>query len=87
MSFSSPPLFSSPLFFSPPRRVHIPSETLEHLDGSYKVEPGDGQIRDSYLTEHGVVTYLVINPKVRPDKEPPKYTPPALISLNIIYTI
>ncbi|KAL0962102.1 hypothetical protein UPYG_G00335690 [Umbra pygmaea] len=47
-----------------PGRVHISSVTLEHLKGSYKVEPGDGQSRDSYLKEHGVITYLVINPKV-----------------------
>uniref|UniRef100_A0A8C6S8M9 adenylate cyclase n=1 Tax=Neogobius melanostomus TaxID=47308 RepID=A0A8C6S8M9_9GOBI len=46
-----------------PGRVHISSMTLEHLNGSYKVEPGNGQSRDSYLKEHGVVTYLVINPK------------------------
>uniref|UniRef100_A0A3Q2EJE7 Adenylate cyclase type 2 n=1 Tax=Cyprinodon variegatus TaxID=28743 RepID=A0A3Q2EJE7_CYPVA len=46
-----------------PGRVHISSVTLEHLKGSYKVEPGDGQSRDSYLKEHNVVTYLVINPK------------------------
>uniref|UniRef100_A0A667XF23 Adenylate cyclase type 2 n=1 Tax=Myripristis murdjan TaxID=586833 RepID=A0A667XF23_9TELE len=46
-----------------PGRVHISSVTLEHLKGSYKVEPGDGQGRDSYLKEHGVVTYLVVNPK------------------------
>uniref|UniRef100_A0A8C5G6L7 adenylate cyclase n=1 Tax=Gouania willdenowi TaxID=441366 RepID=A0A8C5G6L7_GOUWI len=46
-----------------PGRVHISSVTLEHLKGSYKGEPGDGQSRDSYLKEHGVVTYLVINPK------------------------
>uniref|UniRef100_A0A7N8Y9R8 Adenylate cyclase type 2 n=1 Tax=Mastacembelus armatus TaxID=205130 RepID=A0A7N8Y9R8_9TELE len=46
-----------------PGRVHISSVTLEHLKGSYKVESGDGQSRDSYLKEHGVVTYLVINPK------------------------
>lgn len=50
----------------PHRRVHISSVTLEHLKGSYKVEPGDGQSRDSYLKEHGVVTFLVINPKVGP---------------------
>lgn len=55
--------FVYPLLFS--RRVHISSVTLEHLKGSYKVEPGDGQTRDSYLKEHNVVTYLVINPKVR----------------------
>ncbi|XP_027892116.1 adenylate cyclase type 2b isoform X4 [Xiphophorus couchianus] len=47
-----------------PGRVHISSVTLEHLKGSYKVEPGDGQSRDSYLKEHNVVTYLVINPKM-----------------------
>ncbi|XP_063041183.1 adenylate cyclase type 2b [Engraulis encrasicolus] len=46
-----------------PGRVHISSVTLEHLNGAYKVEKGDGQIRDPYLKEHGVTTYLVINPK------------------------
>lgn len=46
------------------RRVHITSVTLEHLNGAYKVEDGDGQERDTYLKEHGVITYLVINPKV-----------------------
>ncbi|MCJ8749592.1 hypothetical protein PDJAM_G00177990 [Pangasius djambal] len=46
-----------------PGRVHISSVTLEHLKGAYKVEVGDGQSRDSYLKEHGIVTYLVINPK------------------------
>lgn len=46
------------------RRVHITSVTLEHLNGSYKVEDGEGQERDPYLKEHGVITYLVINPKV-----------------------
>ncbi|MGH0131430.1 UNVERIFIED_CONTAM: hypothetical protein FKN15_054062, partial [Acipenser sinensis] len=48
-----------------PGRVHITSVTLEHLDGAYKVEEGDGQVRDPYLNEHGVKTYLVINPKLR----------------------
>ena len=38
--------------------------TLEHLNGAYKVEDGDGKERDPYLKEHGVITYLVINPKV-----------------------
>ncbi|XP_041104396.1 adenylate cyclase type 2-like [Polyodon spathula] len=47
-----------------PGRVHITSVTLEHLDGAYKVEEGDGQVRDPYLKEHDVITYLVINPKV-----------------------
>lgn len=61
--FSLQLISSIHLLFS--RRVHISSVTLEHLKGSYKVEPGDGQTRDSYLKEHNVVTYLVINPKVR----------------------
>ncbi|XP_048085692.1 adenylate cyclase type 2b isoform X4 [Alosa alosa] len=47
-----------------PGRVHISSVTLEHLNGAYKVEEGNGQHRDPYLKEHGVVTFLVINPKV-----------------------
>ncbi|XP_044063809.1 adenylate cyclase type 2 isoform X3 [Siniperca chuatsi] len=46
------------------KRVHITSVTLEHLNGAYKVEDGDGQERDPYLKEHGVITFLVINPKV-----------------------
>ncbi|XP_073678527.1 adenylate cyclase type 2b [Garra rufa] len=46
-----------------PGRVHISSVTLEHLKGAYQVEPGNGQSRDSYLKEHGIITYLVINPK------------------------
>ncbi|XP_076135522.1 adenylate cyclase type 2 [Alosa pseudoharengus] len=46
-----------------PGRVHITSVTLEHLNGAYKVEAGDGQEREPYLKEHGISTYLVINPK------------------------
>lgn len=62
---TSHPLPPYPFLSCLSRRVHISSVTLEHLKGSYKVEPGDGQSRDSYLKEHGVVTFLVINPKVR----------------------
>ncbi|XP_075442285.1 adenylate cyclase type 2 isoform X2 [Ascaphus truei] len=46
-----------------PGRVHITSVTLEHLNGAYKVEDGEGHVRDPYLKEHNVITYLVINPK------------------------
>lgn len=56
------------VLFVLPSRVHISSVTLEHLKGAYKVEAGDGQSRDSYLKEHGIVTYLVINPKVQTRK-------------------
>ncbi|XP_042565067.1 adenylate cyclase type 2 isoform X1 [Clupea harengus] len=54
-----------------PGRVHITSVTLEHLNGSYKVEPGDGQEREPYLKEHGIITYLVINPKA--DRRSPQH--------------
>ncbi|XP_069815784.1 adenylate cyclase type 2 [Dendropsophus ebraccatus] len=47
-----------------PGRVHITSVTLEHLNGAYKVEDGDGHLRDPYLKEHNITTFLVINPKV-----------------------
>ncbi|XP_004698478.2 adenylate cyclase type 2, partial [Echinops telfairi] len=46
-----------------PGRVHISAVTLEHLNGAYKVEEGDGDIRDPYLKQHLVKTYFVINPK------------------------
>uniref|UniRef100_A0A4W3HJC1 Adenylate cyclase type 4 n=1 Tax=Callorhinchus milii TaxID=7868 RepID=A0A4W3HJC1_CALMI len=48
-----------------PGRVHISSVTMEHLNGAYKVEEGNGHIRDPYLKEHNIGTHLVINPKRR----------------------
>lgn len=70
----------SSAFLSTLRRVHISSVTLEHLKGSYKVEPGDGPSRDSYLKDNGVVTYLVINPKVRSHQPSQK---PSVKNVNI----
>uniref|UniRef100_A0A8C4ZH49 Adenylate cyclase type 2 n=1 Tax=Gadus morhua TaxID=8049 RepID=A0A8C4ZH49_GADMO len=58
-----------------PGRVHITSVTLEHLNGAYKVEDGDGQERDPYLKLHGVITYLVINPKVERRSPQQHYRP------------
>lgn len=58
-----------------PGRVHITSVTLEHLNGAYKVEDGDGQEREPYLKEHGVVTYLVINPKAERKSPQHHYRP------------
>ncbi|XP_065102328.2 adenylate cyclase type 2 isoform X1 [Paramisgurnus dabryanus] len=57
-----------------PGRVHISSVTLEHLNGAYKVEDGDGQERDPYLKEHGVITYLVINPNAEGNHYRPRNT-------------
>uniref|UniRef100_A0A7N8XVW2 adenylate cyclase n=1 Tax=Mastacembelus armatus TaxID=205130 RepID=A0A7N8XVW2_9TELE len=43
-----------------PGRVHITEETLQHLNGEYQVEVGDGASRDPLLK--GRKTYLVIDP-------------------------
>ncbi|KAM6908990.1 adenylate cyclase type 4 [Xenentodon cancila] len=43
-----------------PGRVHITEETLQHLNGAYQVEDGDGGSRDPLLSERK--TYLVIDP-------------------------
>lgn len=47
-----------------PGRVHITEETLQHLNGTYQVEEGNGGTRDLLLT--GRKTYLVIDP-FKPD--------------------
>ncbi|KAI3376219.1 hypothetical protein L3Q82_016733 [Scortum barcoo] len=47
-----------------PGRVHITEVTLQHLNGAYEVEEGDGGSRDPLLT--GRKTYLVIDPH-KPD--------------------
>ncbi|GAB6033409.1 hypothetical protein CHUAL_013169 [Chamberlinius hualienensis] len=46
-----------------PGRVHITSATLLQLDGRFEVEPGNGQMRDSYVADHKVETYLIVAPK------------------------
>uniref|UniRef100_A0A8D0CEG0 Adenylate cyclase type 7 n=1 Tax=Scleropages formosus TaxID=113540 RepID=A0A8D0CEG0_SCLFO len=45
-----------------PGRVHITEATLKHLK-TYEVEEGNGHLRDSYLKEQNVKTYLVIDPR------------------------
>ncbi|KAG7251439.1 hypothetical protein CRUP_023862, partial [Coryphaenoides rupestris] len=46
-----------------PGRVHITEATLKHLNRAYEVEDGNGQLRDAYLKEMSVRTYLVIDPR------------------------
>lgn len=46
------------------RRVHITEATLKHLNKAYEVEEGNGHLRDTYLKELNVKTYLVIDPRV-----------------------
>uniref|UniRef100_A0A8D3AUB9 Adenylate cyclase type 4 n=1 Tax=Scophthalmus maximus TaxID=52904 RepID=A0A8D3AUB9_SCOMX len=47
-----------------PGRVHITAETLQHLNGAYQVEEGNGGSRDALLD--GRNTFLVIDPR-KPD--------------------
>ncbi|XP_034041921.1 adenylate cyclase type 7 isoform X2 [Thalassophryne amazonica] len=46
-----------------PGRVHITEATLKHLNKAYEVEEGNGHLRDRYLKELSVQTYLVIDPR------------------------
>ncbi|KAK1161852.1 adenylate cyclase type 7 isoform X2 [Acipenser oxyrinchus oxyrinchus] len=46
-----------------PGRVHITDATLKHLNKAYEVEEGNGQLRDTYLKEQNVKTYLVLDPR------------------------
>uniref|UniRef100_A0A8C1VNB3 Adenylate cyclase type 7 n=1 Tax=Cyprinus carpio TaxID=7962 RepID=A0A8C1VNB3_CYPCA len=46
-----------------PGRVHITEATLKHLNKAYEVEEGNGHLRDTYLKELNVKTYLVIDPR------------------------
>ncbi|KAL1490421.1 hypothetical protein ABEB36_013120 [Hypothenemus hampei] len=42
-----------------PGQVHISEATYQCLNGTYEVEPGNGQERDSYLKDNNVTTYLI----------------------------
>uniref|UniRef100_A0A8C3AEX3 Adenylate cyclase type 7 n=1 Tax=Cyclopterus lumpus TaxID=8103 RepID=A0A8C3AEX3_CYCLU len=46
-----------------PGRVHITEATLKHLNKAYEVEDGNGHLRDPYLKELNIQTYLVIDPR------------------------
>ncbi|CAL8349932.1 unnamed protein product [Merluccius merluccius] len=46
-----------------PGRVHITDATLKHLNRAYEVEEGNGHLRDAYLKEMNVRTYLVVDPR------------------------
>jgi class 3 adenylate cyclase len=43
-----------------PGRIHITKATLDALNGAFKVEPGNGAERSTYLKEHEVETYLIL---------------------------
>ncbi|XP_054715481.1 adenylate cyclase type 2-like [Uloborus diversus] len=43
-----------------PGHVHITKTTKDHLqDDAYDIQPGDGYLRDSYLQNEGIETYLI----------------------------
>uniref|UniRef100_A0A1A8EN50 adenylate cyclase n=1 Tax=Nothobranchius korthausae TaxID=1143690 RepID=A0A1A8EN50_9TELE len=46
-----------------PGRVHITEATLKHLNKAYEVEEGNGHLRDPYLNELNLRTYLVVDPR------------------------
>uniref|UniRef100_A0A668ADH9 Adenylate cyclase type 7 n=1 Tax=Myripristis murdjan TaxID=586833 RepID=A0A668ADH9_9TELE len=52
-----------------PGRVHITEATLKHLNKAYEVEEGNGHLRDAYLKELNVQTYLVIDPRVKQSQQ------------------
>uniref|UniRef100_A0A915MC95 adenylate cyclase n=1 Tax=Meloidogyne javanica TaxID=6303 RepID=A0A915MC95_MELJA len=44
-----------------PGRIHITEDTLEALQGTFKVIPGNGHERSKWLAEHGIKnTYLIV---------------------------
>ncbi|XP_069460870.1 adenylate cyclase type 7 [Ambystoma mexicanum] len=48
-----------------PGRVHITEATLADLADAYQVEEGNGHLRDPYLKEMNIKTYLVIDPRFK----------------------
>ncbi|XP_071517140.1 adenylate cyclase type 2-like [Panulirus ornatus] len=47
-----------------PGRVHITRATLNQLDDRFQVEPSQGYLRDQYLADHKVETFLIVSTKV-----------------------
>uniref|UniRef100_T1J4X6 adenylate cyclase n=1 Tax=Strigamia maritima TaxID=126957 RepID=T1J4X6_STRMM len=53
-----------------PGRVHITNATLMQLNNKFEVEPGNGYLRDIYIADHKVDTYLIIPPKPKGKDDP-----------------
>ncbi|XP_064416474.1 adenylate cyclase type 2 [Latimeria chalumnae] len=60
-----------------PGRVHITEATLFHLGGVYEVEEGNGWMRDPYLKDNSIKTYLVIDPRAKEQSSENSLSPKA----------
>lgn len=40
-------------------RVHISNRTLDHLNGQFEVEPGEGDSREEKLKQAGIKTFFI----------------------------
>jgi hypothetical protein len=49
-------LLLTPIF----RRVHISASTYERVRDLYEVEDGNGDVRNEYIKDSGIKTYLII---------------------------
>ena len=48
--------------------MHVTDAVLSHLDDAYDVECGNGMLRNDYLREHNVETYLIKGHNRQKDK-------------------
>ena len=60
--------------------MHITKETLRCLGDDYKVEPGYGGLRNAYLKDHNIETFLI----VPDDTSRVVSTPPCSITYSFI---
>ena len=44
------------------RRVLVSKTTLMHLNNAFEVEPGNGHLRDSFLKDRSIETFLIVAP-------------------------
>lgn len=68
-----------------PGKVHITKETLDCLNGSFEVEPGNGIERNSYLKDHQIQTFLIqkSNESHKPTKKLNRQQAPTSISKEL----
>ncbi|XP_067124344.1 adenylate cyclase type 2-like [Centruroides vittatus] len=50
-------------------RVHITNVTKNQLKGTFDFQPGNGHLRDPYLAEYHIETFLIVPPSKKPMRE------------------